>query len=440
MGKETPNRRELSELTDKLGFLSDITGLPITNLAAFPELAEFGRQRRFADEIPFSLELTLGEKEEEYHLMVQISLGYDDEFGEWVPSWSWNLAYNDEEIFATHRWSSAPETFTEKTLRDTTGATSFLVEKTGRLLGGPDTGVAFMDYERCTLESLKGKDSYFESIYLALMTHMKEIGREMPPILSKRKDIAELMAKGDGRGVEKILKAISLFELPYLEPRCQKHVNREMEVIRERMGWEERRRDKDVSLSEFDPNLMVITIEMGETKLPPYNILVVENDLDNFGGFSQVVIHALEGDGRYRGTNVITEYNLPNCMALAEADRVDLIIFDWTNPTSWEVLMVRNEPNSFYNLFYGDTQGTILIGVEGPQFGTNDGKVLDEKAMNEKADKTGIRSTWMKMLAEACLNERVAVPPHFIVKDSFTDRDMSNIVSQKLGNPLKKRR
>src|SRR3989344_3937073 len=253
MGKETPNRRELSELTDKLGFLSDITGLPITNLAAFPELAEFGRLRRFADEIPFSLELTLGEKEEEYHLMV-------------------------------------------------------------------------------------------------------------------------------------------------------------------------------------------ITIEMGETKLPPYNILVVENDLDNFGGFSQVVIHALEGDGRYRGTNVITEYNLPNCMALAEADRVDLIIFDWTNPTSWEVLMVRNEPNSFYNLFYGDTQGTILIGVEGPQFGTNDGKVLDEKAMNEKADKTGIRATWMKMIAEACLNEGVAVPPHFIVKDSFTDRDMSNIVSQKLGNPLKKRR
>ena len=88
-------------------------------------------------------------------------------------------------------------------------------------------------------------------------------------------------------------------------------------------------------------------------------------------------------------------------------------------------------------MFYGNSQGVVTFGEDGQkQIETPDGRVFDNDTLREEAKKIDIRSRWMDMIADACVNAGVTVPPHFIVRGGFELKQISAIISQKLGRPI----
>ena len=62
-----------------------------------------------------------------------------------------------------------------------------------------------------------------------------------------------------------------------------------------------------------------------------------------------MVLKSMEADGRYRGSKIISEVNLSACMDICKSGRIDVIIFDWSNPSHEEAWMVKPETtNPFY--------------------------------------------------------------------------------------------
>lgn len=426
MKKEGLKNGELGEIGANFVFLSSITGLPVTERLVFPE-----------GETSYNLKLVLGSGNERYEINIRIVFTDEWTSGEWLPVTAWNVSYNDEEIYRVGGMVDIINGFRDSDLKNTDKVGSYLLREIGFIFGGLNMEIDFIDYERYTLESLRDGDDYFRNIYLVLMTHMKQRGLSLPPILSKRPNIREAMFAGETEALDRLVAGISLFDMPYHDSRCQSHMRYEIEEIKRKTGWERRRRDPKVSLSESYPGINITKIELGKPVFPPVNILVVENDLYNSGLFMNRTMAALEKDGRYRGSALIKEFNLPSCVTLCETGKVDLVIFDWTSPSYEEALMLRGDRNPFFDMFYRNSQGVVSSDSDGQkQFGTPDGRVFDDETLKKEAEKIDIRSRWMDMIADACVNAGTTVPPHFIVRNASELSQIGVIVSQKLGHPV----
>ena len=435
MNKEGLKNRELGGIEDIIVFLSEITGLPVTSRSVFAELLELEGGTR--SEAPFSLNLVLGTGDNKYEINVRIIFTDKWTEGEWLPTTSWDVSYDGKEIYRMGGMVCCSHSFGKNELGDKVQIMSYLFKEARFIFGGIDTEAAFMDYENYTLKSLKNEDDYFRNIYLVLMTHMKWRGLSLPPILARRPDIREAMSAGKIEVLERIIGGISLFDMPGYDQRCQTHMLREIEVIREQARWEKNRRNPMVPLIESFPNIDITIIEKGKSVFPPVNILVVENNLNNFGLFTDRIVVALDKDGRYAGSVLIKEFNLPSCMTFCETGKIDLVIFDWTSPSYEEALMVRGSRNPFFDMFHGNSQGVVTFGEDGhEQITIPNGRVFDNDALREEAKRIDIRSRWMNMIADACGNAGVAVPAYFIVRGEFELSQINAIICQKLGRPI----
>lgn len=418
-------------------FFGSITGLPIREHSVFPELTDIVPGKRIGHEVPFNYALIMGKEGDQYRIHVNVR--FTDEWSprEWIPDVTWGVDYNNEVIFRNQYAHVAA--FYENDFSDKDKIKSFLDEEMLSILGGPSTEIPFMNYEDYSLNSLKDRDrdSYFANIYLVLMTHMKSRGLAMPPILSKHDEIRTPTEKGKIREVKRLLDTILVYDAGGYDARCQAHMREEARKIQERALWEFEKRDLSIPIEKVFPDIRSEIIESSARQLPQYTILVVENDLGNFGAFNQIVKRALISDGRYSGTKLIRTCTLQDCMELSAANRLDLILFDWTNPSPEEVLMVRpDETNPFYDMLNGDTQAVLSITDEGIQFDVPSGKHHNEESLRDEAERIDIRERWMDTVREVCEREGVSPPPYFIVRSQSEHRDIARIVSQKLGNSL----
>ena len=436
------NERLKHNDTDELGvFFSDITGLPVTHAKLFPEVLPFEVPSRFSInsrfEIPFYSSYTLGNSDDQYLITIGVTFTNQWTPGEWLPNTNWRVEYNGEPICKEHDSVLASVSLKQHELTDTSKISKLLSRETRHMVGGPKIEVPFMDYEIHTLHSLDKEASYLKNIYLVLMTHMKERSLPMPPILSKRPDIRTAMFSGDIKTIDSILHSISVFDASNYDTRCQNHLRLESEEIRRHALWERDRRNSSIPLSETYPHLEVSTIKEGKSTFQPYNLLVVENDLHSYGNFTDAVINSLEKDGRYKNSKIIKEYNLHMCILLCESGRIDMVLFDWTNPSFEEALMIQRESNPFFDLSYGSTQAVLNFDENGDlSYGLPDGRVLDNQDLKQDAENHDIRSAWMREIEVACRKAGVIIPPHYNVRYRSEKKDLAKIISQKLGNPI----
>ena len=423
--------RSISRAESTSKFLSDITGLPIASAQAFPELTVLREDNIDRDKKDFSYHLVLGETDNSYEVRFDVDLTDEWTPGKWLFNAGWQVLHNGQQVFK-RGYADCSRSFRKRDLTDTEMVDGYLDRELQAIVGGPDTEVPFMDFESYTNESLGGQDSYFANVYLALMIHMKERGLQMPPILSKRSEIAKPMASGDIESINKALSAAMLFEGSRFDAKCQAHIGYEAELIRSRTKWENRKHDPAVDLAESFPALEMRVISEGKIPLHPSNILVVENDLNCPGGFIQIVAEKLENDGGYRGDRLIREINLPESMQLCATGKIDMVLFDWRDPSFEEALMVNRDRNPWFDLANGAIQGTLGLGEDGIKYGFSDGRVLTKDELAEEADKLDIRSRWADMIADACRESKVEMPPHIIVRDRGDISDLVKTISQKL--------
>lgn len=414
-------------------FLSDITGLPIAAVQAFPELVALAKRKHKSGDSGFNYRLALGNPGDSYEVRVAIDLKDDWTPGEWLANTGWQVLHNGREVLKRGTYVDTSTSFRSEDLTDPAKINEYLDQELQAVIGGPNTEIPFMNFERYTTGSLGNEDSYFAIIYLALMADAKERGLPIPPILSKKPEVARPMSLGDTETVDKVLAAAIIFEGSGLDARCQAHMKHEAEVIRSQAKWEHRKRDPAVDLTESFPDLEMQVIKEGKTAPRPYNILAVENDIYHHGDFIEEVVEGLGKDGRYRGARVIREVNLPACMQLCETGKVDMVLFDWSKPSSEEALMVRGNRNSWFDLVNGDVQAVLDLDGDGMKIGLPDGRVLFKDDLPKEAEELDIRSQWAGMIADACRHSKVEPPPHFIVKSRGEMRDLAKIVSQKLG-------
>lgn len=384
-----------SELATEAKFFADITGLDATEQILFPELQNKITGKRSQEFFTFAL--TLSGAGVEYKILARIEYSDRHTDGDtYLPTKSWGVAFNGRKIFSVGGMTNVSGEISKSDLTDPAKTRDLVLDEFRQMRGGPDTEVPFMDFERITLDSLSDQDSYFENIYLVIMAHMKSRGLHMPPILSKSEDLRKLMESGSIPDVDKFLtKAVSLAGKK--EKRIKEHVVYEANVIKERTKWEADKRNPNIPLSETFGNLDVVSIENGRRVFGPATILLVENDLYNYGRVRDNLHQKLQKDGRFKGVDIITEANLSACMQLAETGRIDLIVFDWTNPSREEMLMFR-EPQTLFDEY----------------------------------DEPDIRNKWMNMIAESCRKSGVKVPQNFILRTSEDMEDIGQLVANGL--------
>lgn len=158
--------------------------------------------------------------------------------------------------------------------------------------------------------------------------------------------------------------------------------------------------------------------------------------MDSYGEFTRSVKNSLERDARYKGTRLIKTPALADCIELSVANRLDMILFDWTEPSAEEALMVRGERNIFFEMMHGEAQGILSLGDDGVEFDRGDGSHFDQESLRAEAVQLDIRELWMNKVRAACEAEGIEPPPYFIVRSRQEHQDLAKIISQKLGNPL----
>lgn len=434
MSPELTNPNEIEKYSN---LLSGITGLKVTSLSNFPELNTVLDIPHFGEEKPFTYNLILGEEGDQYKIDFAVVFSDKHSPGKWLPTIRWNVSYNDYEVFNVGGMTNVSNQLLRKDFSNHDKIHSLITTEFDHAVGGPKREVAFMDFETYSLASLSNEHSYFENIYLALMIHMKERGLAMPPILSKRDYIREPMKSGDVEKVNKILSTTMTFGGTDFDKRIRGHMEVEAEAIRRHAQWEAKKRNHDIPLEEAFPYAKIIDIERGRSAFGKYTLLAVENDLRNFGDFSEMVLESMENDGRYSGSRIILEFNLSECMDLCKSGRIDVIIFDWSNPSYEEVWMVKPETiNPFYEMYNGKSQAVLSADDDGIKAATPDGKLLDWEATKAESERVDIRNRWMDMIADACEQNGIEPPPFFIVRSTAEFRDIAKIVSQKLGKPI----
>ncbi|OGG09826.1 hypothetical protein A2154_00450 [Candidatus Gottesmanbacteria bacterium RBG_16_43_7] len=434
MNHERPDSNETDEHSL---FLSEITSLSLIYSKKLPELDILGPNFNPPRRVPFSYDLTLGPDGNQYK--INFGIIFTDEWTthEWLPHVSWKICFNNQKIFSQDGIVNTAVELHAKDFQSRQTVESAILREFRHAIGGPDTEVPFMDYETYSLESLSGEYRYFENIYLVLMTHMKERGLVMPPILGKRDYIRQPMLAGEVSKVDQIIAFIMASEPRKFPGYIQAHMKYEAEEIKKHAIWEAKKRNPAVPIQEAFPYLKVYEIERGKPIFPPYTVLAVENDLNYYGSFSSTVIRSLEADGRFRESQVIREINLSMCMQLCQAGRVDIVLFDWTNPSHEEIWSLSYEnPNPFYQMLHGSAQAVISTDENGIITATPDGRLLDSKGMIEESEKIDMRNKWMDLIRSSCSECGVQTPPSFIFRSKAEFQDIAKIVCQKLNRSI----
>ncbi|MDD5193086.1 MAG: hypothetical protein PHF67_00715 [Candidatus Nanoarchaeia archaeon] len=205
-------------------------------------------------------------------------------------------------------------------------------------IGGMNVGsYGYMDYETVTLESLRrpdGSDSFYESVYLAIMCSLKERGFKLPPILCKNRTINEAMQAGD---VDKV-KAMTEFELEAIRREHEQGMVRHSEIetrkITDYANRIRNKNDRTVPLIEKFPDCMVYSVP-GKASSRTYNVLVIEDTGDYFlnpggtvGKLGKKVADELATLGKYGGTNVFAAFGICTAMNICNTGQVDALVMD----------------------------------------------------------------------------------------------------------------
>lgn len=417
--------------------ITEVTGLPVLSCISFPELQETkertGKERAFR----YTVQATIGSEAEKYNLDYSIVLAEGYTPNTWVPKTSWSISFNGNEIYR-YAMTSTSNRLSASEVRDQHTVESCIRDEFIKYLGGPTTTVPFMDYESYSIEALThGYENYFANMYLLIMTHRKELGHQMPPILSKRPEIISAMNDGNIEKINKILATITLFESTSYDDACRTHLQTEASIIRRDTTSIYRQKDRRVPFIEAFPRADVLDIGGDRTKsFPPYNILVVEDDTNSYRLFTNNVLKQLQDDGRYGGSQLITDINLSRCVNFCTSGRIDFILFDSRHPNPFEILNITGNTNPFYTMMHGHSQGAIAFTDDGFQIALPNGKLFDQDSAIEEANRLDIRSLWMSKIANACENEDVIIPPYFIIHSDAEYQDIGKIISQKLGNSI----
>ncbi len=416
---------------EKAAFLTKITGLPAVS-AHFAR--EYKPKSRHASpdlfNIGYETSLALSDGKNIYKITSVVKFADEYAPDEPMPVSTWSVKFNDLSLNQPRSWANA--SFNTEEFYDLSKRMKYLWSEFSHALGGPTTEVPFMDFERYTLESLKDKDDYFDNIYLTLMTHMKDRGLIMPPIFSKRDDVRNLMTKGKVFQLEDRLKVIVGLEGGFLDERCRAHMEYEALEILKQAQWEKNKKDPTVPLKETFPHNRIIPVEGTTKTFGKYNILAVENNDDDPISFPDIVVAALKRDGRWKGGNVISAYSLSNCMGLCGTGKIDVVLFDWRNPSHEEVMMVRHEAtNPIFTAFHGDVQG-VLDPVNGRVI-LSDGRTLTDDELKKESERIDIRHLWQNKIAGYCRKMEVAEPAFYIVRNLKDEKNLAAIVAGMIG-------
>jgi hypothetical protein len=430
----------LEEKVKSVGeFFSDITGMQIKEYISFPELSNFSQRESPKANNPYTFRLVLEDGTDSYAInaCVNFSTNWDPGKEEWLPETSWSVHFNNELL------CEDGHTVISSAYRDDMMNKQYIQTELNHhfssMIGGPSTEVPFMDFEENTVQSFKEGHNFFSSIYLVLMTHMRERGLQMPPILSKDSQISNLMRSGKVKELTSLLDSAIVWNGSAYEKRNQLHMQKEAQIIKAYAEMRKQEKDPAVLIEDVFPEYDITSIEGGADSFRPYNILVVENQLGSLGQFTDIVKNSLELDGRYKNTRLIKEFNLSWCMRICASGKIDAVIMDWTDPSIEEALWVRpQETNIFFDMMHGNTSGVITFDENGMVVDRPDGtRISGQEELRKMAEELDMRYLWMKQIAQACLEVETVPPPYFIIRSEAQHEDIANIISQKLGNPIK---
>jgi hypothetical protein len=314
-----------SEVTETIQLLSDVTGQP-AKLKMTPERFD----GEIKNELPFYASLDLGD---EYHIKLWEVLKQDGMGSNWyAEDCGYKLTDGMAEEISSKHYSSS-KGFNKWEMKEDSkvidrGRSKFLKSSFG---GMNVEHPAFMDYESYTSESLKGDNSYFDSIYLSLMCGLKEKGVELPPILSKNGPIREAMHNGAMDTLDSLLSGKLEGIKDIYSPGMFKHAQFEAKQITKQGLIRQQYHDSRIPLLEKMVDWDTKTVPGIGDKT--YNVLVVE-DFGQFGGMgtigrlSEKIAGDLEDFGKYGGTNIFSTVNLAQCMEICGTGQVDAILMD----------------------------------------------------------------------------------------------------------------
>lgn len=417
--------RTFPRIGRQLQLLADVTGLPVSDCSIFPELSGCPSILLSREEASFATRVIFGSKKAfpRYSLGVGIVFKRQPSLCSGIlPRVSWQVSYNQIPLFQ-ESYQDCGRSFNPQSPKASEEIKAYLSKTLAKILGGPDPEVAFMDYEKYRLSDLRGQADFFANAYLVLMVHMKELGRPMPPILSKRKDLVVLMEKGEVQKISGLLKLIIGLEGGG-EKRHLAHLRAEAGEIVGRARLQADRRNSQIPLEKIFPGIAVTEVKRGRVGTGPHTVLAVENQLDHFGRFSDLVVHFLGKEGRFKRTRVVSEFNLPRCVDLCRTGRIDLVLLDWRHPSAEETLLVRGKSNPVYQMIHGDCSGVLEV-RSGEVFLTTPDGVTRPFSKHVQNDLVNTRLAWIKQIDHACQNVGQKTPPCFII---FSDEQIQEVV------------
>jgi hypothetical protein len=272
----------------------------------------------------------------------------------------------------------------------------------------------FMNYEHYTLDSLKDRDSYFKSIYLAIMCYLKEKGVKLAPILSKDNDIRKLMYKGDIESLDDILKTRLLEIKSEYNQGMYFHASYESDKIREFALKRRQYHDKTIPLIEKMIDWNIKTIK-GNGQKRTYNILIVEDfgagldDLGTLDLLSQKVYEELEKLNKYQGSNIFSTCNICDCIEICGTGQIDAILMD----------------GGQYHL--GNAEEIAMMNglrVES--------SIKDNPVQIPNLDGFSEKKYWRKIIFENIIANGHSPPPCLIIPKNIMNMAVGNFVSEML--------
>ncbi len=278
---------------------------------------------------------------------------------------------------------------------------------------------AFMDYESFSFKSLdhsknheERDNSYFDCLYLRLMTHMKERGYEMPPILSKHEDLRETMFLGQKDETETLLFGKLAEIISNGDERCIAHAKAEAEKIREYTTHIAYEQDSNIPLSKkfLDTPRKIVP---GKKAEEIYNVLVIEDLNENYHlkgpELTENVFHTLEELG-FCGSYVYSQINLPSAMEICSTGQMDAIIVDGRNVEPFES-------------FYHGQGGGMTFGENGEILFMKDGEKMTEDEVKEHMrENPNIKHAWVGKICEQAEAKGHTSPPSYVMTPSDKPR------------------
>lgn len=435
IGPEIQTEEILRKFSKKLNFLSKITGLPVTSACfGIPFVPENPKGHLLRYNIGYRTTVVLSDGNNTYRIEAQVKFSDVYTHGEPLPASTWSLQFNGEPLNQRQEWTYA--TFDCDRFFDPKKRRDYLWEEFEHAIGGPDTEIAFMDYESYSTTSLNTENEYFSNIYLMLMAHMKERGLPMPPILMKQEQIKALIhGKENMQELENRLRTFICLASISLDERCRNHMEYEAQEILGKIKWEKKKKDPSLSLEKTFPNLPITILKGERLSLGLHGILVVENDLDQYGKFTNLITKALERDGRWRDSVVASTVNLSESLEICGTGKIDVVLFDWRNPSIEEIYMVWPTTINPFIILYNDNTQTV-INLANRTTVLPDGRTLNKDQMEEEAERLNIRNLWAEKIKKHCRQMEVVDPVFYIVRNSREAKDVAMIVAQLLNKPL----